>query len=1276
MPAKSAIGKNTKVSYPASGTVKQAIASPAIASVSLQRSKSSNQSNSSKIDKEEQADAAEIVALADFNRVYGSSKVMTEFGQYYGALDVVHSITTDDVTYVVNKSIEKDASGQWATLRDDADASIADAEDLNEDLANVDAKIEQACKSLNFLRVGDSEIQEEAEKYLEGKIRTFQTPASNRVLDVDDMLPTDLVGTPPSQRYASTGGSVEALKSVLSYTIASGIVLTPSDDAFYGLGQSKSTKNLNPSDPKGVVWDYIDKMTGGTSSSSVRLSRCAKLLSHVFSISAGIQKVKQDSISNRILFNQSRLGAIFEGTSEDSHVPYRRSKSSPNYGTDLISLSLAQFDTSDGSVVVPVEFEDDVSGNYKSGIKSLIRDPIMNGDYTFSDFAAYAKSFEESRQDIENYSELMLGYLDPENDITPEGVLRTIISNFTDALDAAKSNETSRFQLLYTSVAGNSSGTSSKLMRQRLLQIAGRIKYYQLKRGESSTGSGDDAVKKTSLLTTKTSTGSESLTSGAEATTIQIEDKSDADTERIITRTAAASPPSDILAVSMVSTLTSIAQEGGPTAETLNYQIQEVNEDIEAAQTKVSVYSPIASTNEKYKDYVEYYRNRVASLTAYRDDLNEQLSVTPDYVAVADVRSYFEEAMKTTSGTFWSYMVKAYDDIIESAQKRLPSNVKLTDEIGKTLHGSFDEFGVMSLVVESFVALAAPLKLSVQKSATGTVTWDEAFENTLNFTETYEALLAVIESSIPNIAVIGYSSSNISDYRDELIFLTSDKTPEEIDELEFDSAESAKYAFSGVRTSIRWYQNAMAYLSAFSTIINRSKDDLISAFSNILESSSRREALDNERGRKMMSTLTNQQMVYRRSLVDKYRPSPAMGYIPARFVYSEPETSALDDILSSAAFCSKQSENTRLITAAIPAGTIDSTKRYNDPELGQQSYTGMVELVVHRRDHELDDLIFEEKIFLFDPQLYVIPDSFTNYKRSRGIVSSDAALQVAKKLTYRLYSRDSAVTLSYNDFASNERYQSLTSKQIDEIVKNATLSYLLETYLFKTTGAIFDESVTLTLDDSISSAGEAALVAVASQNLPDLVLPTGNGIDAIIGSDGEVDYFSDVPGVTTGDRELIAALGSSYIMRNEKLVDRLTRDCSFDRVFIVAIDPDSFNIDRSQTVSKNGNAGRQMLESLQKQGLLRREGSKYRVIPRDPLSGGFSIGDVSCQFIPHTASTTEGSLLKLSKDISNLKNQKAGSVKSKNSESTRKRAKSSDKSITKTVSKSSKGVKL
>jgi hypothetical protein len=304
----------------------------------------------------------------------------------------------------------------------------------------------------------------------------------------------------------------------------------------------------------------------------------------------------------------------------------------------------------------------------------------------------------------------------------------------------------------------------------------------------------------------------------------------------------------------------------------------------------------------------------------------------------------------------------------------------------------------------------------------------------------------------------------------------------------------------------------------------------------------------------------------------------------------------------------------------------------------------MLEVVVGRKDHELDDLLFKEKIFLFDPQLFVSPDCFSDFSSQKRSSDPDAALSIAKRIKFLLCDRDSSSLLSYNDLKSNPRYSSLSSKQFDEIVKNTTLSYLMETYTFKLCGMLADEIISLEIDDSTSQAGIAALVSLAGLNLPDLVLPTAAQINASFGSDGEVDISKFVDGMTTGDKELLAGLTSSFLMRNDTLTDRVLLRSKFDRVMSVVIDPDDFEIDRAESVKQNGAAARAMLQSLAKQGMIIQSGSSMKLRPRDPLSGGFSIGSVYCQFMPHTVSSEPGTLLRMSKQSLGARLSRSNSV--------------------------------
>ena len=121
-------------------------------------------------------------------------------------------------------------------------------------------------------------------------------------------------------------------------------------------------------------------------------------------------------------------------------------------------------------------------------------------------------------------------------------------------------------------------------------------------------------------------------------------------------------------------------------------------------------------------------------------------------------------------------------------------------------------------------------------------------------------------------------------------------------------------------------------------------------------------------------------------------------------------------------------------------------------------------------------------------------------------------------------------------------------------------------------------------------------------------------------------------------------------------IDRLIVASAFDRIFAVCVDPDDFEIDQQQSIKENGALAKTMIASLTKQGLIfQKSGSTY-FRPRDPLAGGFSIGSVSSQFVPHTIGKESGALLQDAKDAFNTDTSslKLATTKTNNSSSTKK----------------------
>lgn len=1237
MAFKTGVGKKTTISKPAAGTLKSI--SSATSKVGVLASKQSK-SESDSIDRLDNASPAEIVAISDFNRIYASGATLgkagkTPYGLYYDALKSLHSISTEDVKYVVDKALSSDVAAQWEVLRASVEGDQANAIDLVNDLAQFLDSVERAESSLDFGRVIDERTTTFARDYLTNKLKTYEKKPENRNFDPKNILGDDFENDRNSEILKKMIG---ILREALTFESE-----TSYNDFIAGVSQ-KRENDLNAPDGN-FAWEYIDGLPDSTSD---RMAACAELISHVLSVSAGITKVQNDPISEKISFKPSRLTSIFEGTESKvipgkmigpAPVPFRKTLDKVGPPSSTVSLSLLQFDGRDGKPVIPVEVDDPPRGSeYRSGPTALIRNPILDGEFKFSDLQKFSDKFDESRGDIESYLNLMIGQTDPANNLTPVEVLRIIIKNFADGLDYSAKSFDSMLQLLAMkfSTGGITFGgrdSASAHPRQHILRSAARIKFYQLKSVDITSTDSDEGSFNQTLSTTRTSKDSSSLKSNADVTTSQITSLSVGSTvpgrialgKRVIARLAGDSPPSDEVAAALYTRITTRSSHNAMSKQDINNRISDKSKELNNLKEKkaaaereliaavgVSVYAALLSgglsalagggivANNAIKK-LKFYSDKVDAANEEINDLRQLLRDAVTFLPGDAARTSLEESQKKTSGNFFSQIVKSYNEIVEAAEARLPTDELMTNDNGVTRYGNLDEFGLMSLVVECFVQLAA---------------------------------LAQVSSEIDSRANINSfrpSKGAVKSLRSDLITLTANDDETELGEIECDVGDPARLAILKLATKQRRVQDTLAYFSAFSQVLNESTDELVSKTSDLLADASRRRLIDTNDGRRLVSTLTTQQIVYRRSLLERYSAKPDAGYISSRVAYSRSEDMTLDQLLASPDFSSRLSENKRIVTLAVPAGVINNEKRYIEKSIGEINRSGMLEVVVSRKDHELDDLIFKEKVFLFDPQLFMFPGSFDDLISQRSSSDSDIALSIAKRSKFSLHDRIESKTLTYVDLRSNPRYSSLTSKQIDEIARNTVLSYLMETYLFKLCGSLFDECISLNISSFPSRAGVSAVSSLAGLNLPDVILPSAAQIESLIDSDGEITVDGSSGVLTTGDKELIASLLSSLLLRSDTLTDRIFASSKFDRVLSIVVDPDEFEIDRAQSIKQNGSAARSMLESLRKQGLLIQKGSSITIRPRDPLNGGFSIGSLYCQFIPHTVSSEDGTLLRLAK---------------------------------------------
>jgi len=1211
MPAKSATGKSTQINSQPTGQSKRNSAAP-----SMKLSKQSS-GGGSFIKKSDGVEPTEIVALADFNRAY-EDRLWTKYGLYFKALETVHSVSTDDVKYIIEKALANDSTGTWKSLLTSVESDIANADDLINDIVKIDEAIERATESFDIVRVNDDELQKQAEDYLSNRLKSYERKVDVRKFDINSVIAVAPGESPASETYATTAMRVEAFKEVIN-KIKNIFEEKENDQVLIDAISYKNIKDLNPTDrldgAEGI-WDTIK---------SYDISNIFSVLSKIFGISSGAQIVKNSPLGNKLNFQTSNITSIFGGL---SFTPY---KGVASYSS-VVALTLFQYLDSNKKYVITPEVDEPGNAAWTPGPASLVKSSILTGDYNFTDFTKYLDSYNEAFNDLESYTNAMFGIVSSESSLSQAEIARIIFKSFSEGLTSALTDEASKYQLLYTSQCNGSNELS-----QHLVKALSKIQYYN---AFSDFDEGEDNKSKRSRnkKTSDKKYESNPVTDAGESMTTDSEDQTP-ESKRAIERLSSSSLQRDDLAVMMIALINKISLKDPTSAlrESLK-TYKKIRDDIKQQISETSKIRLIKiATLKTQLDVVEFL------IKGIKNALEESSSISTKSFKESKMGQQLADSMKITKGTFWSSAISAYNELIKRSTSKLPDGSKIVDGVGVTNYGQVDEFGILSLIAKCYIHMSSKLGIEIylydNKEGTSydsiLSTIDKNGELTQDQRDAFYEGKSILD--IDNSELIKLYSTSLLD------FVADDKTLDDL-EIYFGTLLTEYYFdYQRIIKATETQQNAFALLSAYGSILTQSRDNLKSTFADIFQTPDRKTLLDNIDGRFMIYNLSKQQSIVKRAMLDKYRPDSSKGYLPTRLTYSFEESVALNEMLKHSSFSDKKSENLRIVAVGMPVNTITSTKSI-DRDAGIQRYTDLVELAIFKRDHELNEVIFKEKIMLFDPTLFIDPSSFESFTRKKKTSSKDVGVQIGKNIKFKLYNRDGVETLSYNELILNQRYVSLTVEMREKLISNAVISYLLETYLYMTTGMIYDEMISPALPDfNVSSAARGALNNLSTKVIQGLQLPNQQTISSIIDESGNLnlDALAD-----TGDVELIANLSQSALMKQQKQVDIITRESKFDRVFLVAIDPDSFFVDVNETYNVNGDSGFRMLASVSGQGMLSTQNGETSIASRDPIVGGYSIGDITCQFIPHTANADEGSMLKAGRLSSETNAKMAGSYSS------------------------------
>jgi len=335
--------------------------------------------------------------------------------------------------------------------------------------------------------------------------------------------------------------------------------------------------------------------------------------------------------------------------------------------------------------------------------------------------------------------------------------------------------------------------------------------------------------------------------------------------------------------------------------------------------------------------------------------------------------------------------------------------------------------------------------------------------------------------------------------------------------------------------------------------------------------------------------------------------------LPASSYVHPNDYEALKALLHTGQFSGIVGGNVRVLAVGIPSNLIDtlSNPPYTIGRRDQKSTEGIehknvIEVCIHKRDLEYPEIVFKPRKFLYDASMFLLPGgiksakgkqkSFDDYLKGNTDLLRFVRSAPSGKLTGEKSPSDIII--------DNPKYDFLTLSQRRSLVRNHLSDYLLRTYYNLFLGITIDEHtfpVQDELNDLIIDGGygvavlrqmqgdEDMLPYITAGNMPVANLTAGKVVyqnyiakvastddlarylvPEIVNTESEDDPEILPPMITEEEVHTFRALCSSLVFSYPSMKMRILSPTLFDRVFMVPIDPDHFEVDVYSTRKQVG----------------------------------------------------------------------------------------------------------
>lgn len=369
-------------------------------------------------------------------------------------------------------------------------------------------------------------------------------------------------------------------------------------------------------------------------------------------------------------------------------------------------------------------------------------------------------------------------------------------------------------------------------------------------------------------------------------------------------------------------------------------------------------------------------------------------------------------------------------------------------------------------------------------------------------------------------------------------------------------------------------------------------------------------------GEDILQNLSTNQLALKQIALEEEQGTKENGYLPNLSIISEKEVNCVRLLCSEEITKSPEGDTTKVIMVGIPISTFDK-KKINDKFGLRLSY----------RDIEYPQLVFASKTFMFDKDLYILPDDLESITSTYNFSSIVKEAEYSKIRVEVIESTDETATIEIVDDIQKIKYDSSDP----DTFTNLFISETLKIYYRLMLGLNFSETAFLSTPEgakipiSDTSSSLAKSMSASVESISTFSAGLASNLDTLLGDITKFDNIDDfVSGdITPVDEALLVDLKNAYQSRlfsSEVLRSRVLSAKMFDRIYAIPIDPDEFYIvPPGEAEVGDVETPAQIFDFYLNAGIIEETGldspRKYKLAPRKSAEGSMAFGNITVSMV-------------------------------------------------------------